>query len=400
MSVVHVSISLDTFLDFFSNVLPTGITSIAIFHTDGRLIFSYPFEEDLIGRSLSGYGLFKSRLPASSFGTYQATSPNGGDARILSYRAISGFPAVLAVDSSLNNVLGAWRQRAIIYGLAALGASAVILALTIWLNGQFRQDEKTRKTLLINEQSLETSQRMAGVGYFVRDVRDTDYVWADNMYRIHGVSPETFIPDLASTLDLVIEEDRARLRQRIQSDATLTRYGHAECRIRRPDGEIRNMVYDWQFIRDHDDTPIQMFGVAQDITDLKETENAIRENEARLRDITECISDFIWEGDENGVLTLFETGANENNLKVILGQTRDEYVDHEAGGGDWLEILDAMTHHKPYRNLVVPFRNDECQRRSKISPVGRRKTSPFYVMPKALLRVVPVVHRRDPRGFA
>ena len=41
-----------------------------------------------------------------------------------------------------------------------------------------------------------------------------------------------------------------------------------------------------------------------------------------------------------------------------------------------------------------------CQRRSKISPVGRRKTSPFYVMPKALLRVVPVVHRRDPRGFA
>ena len=42
----------------------------------------------------------------------------------------------------------------------------------------------------------------------------------------------------------------------------------------------------------------------------------------------------------------------------------------------------------------------ECQRRSKISPVGRRKTSPFYVMPKALLRVVPVVHRRDPRGFA
>ncbi len=43
---------------------------------------------------------------------------------------------------------------------------------------------------------------------------------------------------------------------------------------------------------------------------------------------------------------------------------------------------------------------DNRQRRSKISPVGRRKTSPFYVMPKALLRVVPVVHRRDPRGFA
>ncbi len=51
-------------------------------------------------------------------------------------------------------------------------------------------------------------------------------------------------------------------------------------------------------------------------------------------------------------------------------------------------------------DLNLRFLQIGCQRRSKISPVGRRKTSPFYVMPKALLRVVPVVHRRDPRGFA
>ena len=363
LGVVHVGISLDTFLDFFSNVLPSGITSVAIYHDDGRLLFSYPFNEDVIGRSLGESGLFKSQLPASSFGTYQAKSPNGGERRILSYRAISGVPAVVAVDSSLSNVLGSWGQRAIIYGLAALGASAVILALTLWLSAQYRRDEKTQTALLIKEQSLETSQRMAGIGYFVRDVSEKDFTWADNMYRIHGVSPESFTPDLASTLDLVVEEDRVSLRQKIQSDTASNRNGHAECRIRRPDGEIRNMVYDWQIIRDHDDMPIQVFGVAQDITNLKERENAIRENEARLRDITECISDFIWEGDENGALTLFETGTNDINLKVVLGQTRDENVDHETGGGDWSEILEAMHLHKPYRNLVVPFRNDDGETR-------------------------------------
>ena len=40
-----------------------------------------------------------------------------------------------------------------------------------------------------------------------------------------------------------------------------------------------------------------------------------------------------------------------------------------------------------------------CQRRSKISPPGRSKTRPLDVMRYAVLRVVPVVHRKDPRCF-
>ncbi|NQW02347.1 MAG: VWA domain-containing protein, partial [Rhodospirillales bacterium] len=38
-----------------------------------------------------------------------------------------------------------------------------------------------------------------------------------------------------------------------------------------------------------------------------------------------------------------------------------------------------------------------CQRRSKSSPLGRSKTSPLDVKQSLVLRVVPVVHRRDPR---
>ncbi len=70
---------------------------------------------------------------------------------------------------------------------------------------------------------------------------------------------------------------------------------------------------------------------------------------------------------------------------------------------DAWENLTSRKLKSPPADAVAEFLADMkrgCQRRSKISPVGRRKTSPFYVMPKALLRVVPVVHRRDPRGFA
>ena len=54
------------------------------------------------------------------------------------------------------------------------------------------------------------------------------------------------------------------------------------------------------------------------------------------------------------------------------------------------------------RGQVLPFfkKQRPCQRRSKISPPGRSKTSPLNVMRSAVLGGgVPVVHRRDPRCF-
>ena len=51
-------------------------------------------------------------------------------------------------------------------------------------------------------------------------------------------------------------------------------------------------------------------------------------------------------------------------------------------------------------DVFALFRKTMCQRRSKTRPVGRSKTRPLSVMRYAVLRVVPVVHRRDPRCFA
>ncbi len=357
LGVVLVGIQLKTFLDLFSDVLPAGIASVALFHDDGRVIFGYPMAEEPLGLWAAERSLFSTYLVSSPFGTYQAKSPVSGEDRLISYRAIEGVPVVIAVDAALANVLGPWRQRATIYGIAALGVSLFILALTIWLDSQVRRDEKTRKTLLVSERSLENSQRMAGVGYFERDVRANSYSWSENTYRIHGVSPDTFYPDRDATLSLIIDEDRERIEEKIHYYEKHPGTGQIECRIRRPDGELRNMVYEWQIITDRDGSPIKVFGVAQDITDLKEKENAIRENEERLQDITECISDFIWEGDKDGVLTHFDSGARDTKIDAVIGETRDENIDHEADGGDASELGQAMDQHKTFRNLVIPFRN-------------------------------------------
>ena len=363
LGIVYVDIELDTFLNLFSGVLPEGNNSGVLFHTDGRLLLAYPFSEEVIGRSFADLSLFTEHLPSASTGTYQAQARTSRDFRFLSYRIVENQPLMLTVDVSISEVLGPWRQRAQIYGTATVGAVAVILSLTFWLSIQFRVDEKTRKTLMLREKSLEESQRLAGIGHFEHDIRTNVITWAGNMYRIHGVSPEIYKPDRDSFMGLVVSDGVSRVQEQIHLKEVPPERGRLESRIMRPDGETRDMIYDWQVIRDQDGSPIRLFGVAQDITDLKASENAVRENEARLRDITECISDFIWEGDENGVVTHFDSGSNDVRVSVVLGKTKDERVDHDTGGGDWADVVQAMAHHQPYRNLNIPFHNDEGETR-------------------------------------
>lgn len=364
LGVVYVDIALDTFIDLFSDVRTVGKSSITVFNDAGALMFSDPFLENLVGRSFADIGLFTSHLKKSPVGTYQSPTLETQDDRILTYRALEGWPLVLTLDLSLSEVFASWRQRAFFYSMAALGASSVIFLLTLWLSRQFRRDEQTRLTLLLREQSLEESQRLAGVGHFERDIKTGAISWADNMYAIHGVSPANFEPGRETFLDLVECSAREVVRDQVYYHDNPPSNGHFECQVIRPDdGSIRDMVYDWELIYDRDGSPVSTFGVARDVTGLRATERIIRENEARLRDITECMSDFIWELDENGVVTYFESGATDPMIHVELGVTKDQNIDFEVGAGDHAFIAQALAERTSFRNLHLPLRNKEQETR-------------------------------------
>jgi hypothetical protein len=76
-----------------------------------------------------------------------------------------------------------------------------------------------------------------------------------------------------------------------------------------------------------------------------------------------------------------------------------------VGSCELTPIMITVDFDMPHRNVISlvvkeDYANVLCQRRSKTRPVGRSKTRPLSVMRYAVLRVVPVVHRRDPRCFA
>ncbi|WP_459917131.1 PAS domain-containing protein [Desulfocicer niacini] len=107
--------------------------------------------------------------------------------------------------------------------------------------------------------------------------------WSDELYRLHGVSPETFTPSLASVLGLIHLDDRQSIQDLFAASATGEQSGVLDFRINRPDGTIRNVRTLGEVVFDSENRPIYMAGtgrcrISQNVSVLMKKENSIPQN--------------------------------------------------------------------------------------------------------------------------
>jgi len=74
-------------------------------------------------------------------------------------------------------------------------------------------------------------------------------------------------------------------------------------------------------LRDNRGRIIGTFGISRDVTAQKLAEEALRENEERLRGILFSMADWVWEADENGTYT-----SSSEQGEAILGFSREEII--------------------------------------------------------------------------
>ena len=164
---------------------------------------------------------------------------------------------------------------ALIHGLFIAGASAA--GLTAWkLNEVAIAGERgARRQLEEANRDLGAAQALAHIGSWDWDVRIDDVWWSEELYRIFGVAHDGYVT-LSTFLDLVHEDDRARVQEMIAAAVGEGRDFAYEARIVRPDGTVRLIDALGMVELDDHGAVVRAAGTVQDVTDRKSLEDKIQ----------------------------------------------------------------------------------------------------------------------------
>jgi PAS domain S-box-containing protein len=156
------------------------------------------------------------------------------------------------------------------------------------------------RNLQESEARLEEAQRIAHVGYWVRDLERGVMIWSDEAYRIFGLQPQERVITFPALEELFHPEDRQRVaRAREEALRGGARYDE-EYRVVRPGGEVRIVHSQGDVTRDESGQPHSLFGTMQDITERKIAEEALRSSEAYLAEAQRMSHTGSWANTANG----------------------------------------------------------------------------------------------------
>lgn len=126
-----------------------------------------------------------------------------------------------------------------------------------------------------SERSLRQAQSTANIGSWNYDLSTGKLIWSEQLYRIYGVSPETFTPSVETLVGLIHPNDQAAMQAWITASVSGKKPEALEFRCVWPDGTIRFIEGQSELILDAEGKPSSMSGTGQDITERKRIEEEI-----------------------------------------------------------------------------------------------------------------------------
>ena len=135
-----------------------------------------------------------------------------------------------------------------------------------------RVEEARRKS----EANLAEAQRLAHLGSWEWDLLTNELSWSDEVFRIHGLEPGAFVPDLERFVGAAHPQDRETLERAIDHVFHADKPYESEHRVLRPYGEIRWVHWRAEVVRDGEGEPLRLFGTIRDITERRALESRLR----------------------------------------------------------------------------------------------------------------------------
>ncbi len=137
-------------------------------------------------------------------------------------------------------------------------------------------DDRKRAELALaeRERQLLEAQGLASIGNWTANVLTGELVWSDQIYRIFGHEPGSFVPSVAAFHAAVHPDDQELIRES-ERRAEQTGRHDVTHRIVRPDGSVRHVHELAQAETDASGRLVRMTGTVQDVTERVAFEQAL-----------------------------------------------------------------------------------------------------------------------------
>jgi two-component system, cell cycle sensor histidine kinase PleC len=137
--------------------------------------------------------------------------------------------------------------------------------------------KKHEQVLKRHEQQLLEAEAIGHMGHWHWSIGQDDLRFSDEIYRIFGVTRETFYPTLDTVNAMLHRRDAGRIMQAFQR-AIIEQNDHdIDFRVITPDGQTRYVRCRGRCEKDNDGDVIGLYGIMQDITQTHLHEKALRE---------------------------------------------------------------------------------------------------------------------------
>jgi len=181
-------------------------------------------------------------------------------------------------------------------------------------------------------QRLKEAQAIGHIGNFEWDPKSDHVEWSDELYNIYGIDPEKENVTLQTVFDLVYPDEREEVVQKIiEAKRTPGTYNISHRFIRR-DGAVRYINRRIESYGDAEGIVLSIKGTVQDVTDLVEAQEKIRQHATLLRETEEIGQIGSYE------IELYEMSFRfSDGLYRLLGEEPQSFIPS-------LELLDKISH--------------------------------------------------------
>jgi PAS domain S-box-containing protein len=225
-----------------------------------------------------------------------------------------------------------------------------------------RAEEASRE----NERVLSESQSIAHAGSWSWELPTDTTAWSPETYRLFGVSPDTFVPSIDKFQGLIHPDDRAAMQAWIVACLAGEQPADLEFRVSLPDGNVRHILGRGRLEQDARNKPVRLVGIAQDVTQRKEMEEALRARAEKLARSNEELERFAYVASHDlqeplRMVASF-TKLLSQRYSGQLDETADRYINYAADGAKRMQalIIDLLAYSR-VNSKELDLRNTSCE---------------------------------------